>query len=83
MKGITMGITEERVEPQECIRRLKRWFIGWTVAFNEASWPEDEQRTRHLKYGGRRMHELASDSELNPLHGIPDDELDDWCRSVV
>ena len=73
-----MGITEERVEPQECIHRLKRWFIAGAERFNKDSWPVAERRTRHLKYGGHRMHELASDSEFNPLRGVPDAELDDW-----
>ena len=78
-----MGITEERVEPQECIRRLKRWFIGGAERFISDKWPVAERRTCHLKYGGHRMHELASDSELNPLRDVPDAELDEWCRTIV
>ena len=67
--------TEEHVEPLECIRRLKRWFIGGALAFNEDKWPLAERRSCHLGYGGRRLRELASDLPENPLYGVPDEEL--------
>ena len=78
-----MGKTEERLDNEECIRRLKRWFIlGAGVA--ETLWPAGERRTYHVrKYGGYRLGELATDCEDCPLHGVGDDELDQLCRAVT
>ena len=87
-KCITMGKTGERLDERECILRLKRWFIAGANAVNEDEWRrKDNARMRtegHMKYGKRRLQELASDnSERNPLYGVLEDELDHWMTTIV
>ena len=85
-KDITMGTgtINERLDPEECIRRLKRWFIGGANGFNENRWPDAEKRSCHLRYGEARLWQLASgEQELNPLYGVGDDQLDELCTAVA
>ena len=82
------GRNRERLDERECILRLKRWFIAGANAVNEDEWRrKDNARMRtagHMKYGKRRLQELASDnSENNPLYGVSEDELDHWTRTIV
>jgi hypothetical protein len=44
----------------EVRRRLKRWYVGGFTM--EHTWDADTQRTQHLKFGGKQLHELADDS---------------------
>ena len=85
MKHITMGTgaSDDPLTEQECVRRLKRWFIGGAWAMIENTFREGEKRTCHLEYGGRRLNELASDDPNGLFFGWPDAELDDMCRAVT
>ncbi len=78
-----MGTTDERLDGEECIRRLKRWYIGGAIAYNEGTWPVAQKRTSHLKYGGYRLSELASDNPVgNFFAALTDAELDEWCSEI-
>jgi len=82
-KDITMGKTDGRLENEECIRRLKRWFIMGANSAVEACWADSAiKRSDHIKYGSSRLHQLATDYEPCPLHGVGDDELNALCESV-
>ena len=61
-KHIVIGTTEEgRLSETECIRRLKRWYIGGGNAVVEDSWPDGKKREYHVfHYGGRRLKDLAT-----------------------
>ena len=74
---------EARVPEGECILRLKRWFIMGAEPTVEAGCRDDHRRTGHLKYGGYRMLELASDCTYAPLHGESEEVLDHMCRGIT
>ena len=79
-KVITMGVIDGGLEKEECQRRLKRWFIGGAVPLIENSWPADQKRFHHVwRYGGPRLHELASDENDE----WSDEELNDTCRQIT
>ena len=82
-KHIVIGVTDEPLADEECIRRLKRWFICGGNRVVERNFLEGKRRTCHLKYGGPRLAELASDCEDAALFGVPDDELNDMCADVT
>ena len=81
-KHIVIGTTEEgRLSETECIRRLKRWYIGGGNAVVEDSWPDGRKREYHVfHYGGRRLKDLATDCIDSALFGVSDEELDALCR---
>ena len=82
-KDITMGKTHDRLENTECVRRLKRWFLGGANYANESRWPVGERRSYHvIRYGGPRLQELATDRLDSPLYGVDDSELDALCEYV-
>ena len=79
-KVITMG-SSPFVAPEECRRRLKRWFIMGANTEVEKTFDADTKRSAHLEYGGYRLRDLASDSCVDTgLYGAPDEELDRLCE---
>ena len=82
-KDITMGKTAERLSEEECILRLKRWFIAGTNRANEEAWRGGEMRTRHLAYGGRpQLRALATGDPESVLAGVDENELDEMCTHL-
>ena len=78
-----MGKTAERLSEEECILRLKRWFIGGTNSANEVAWHGDATRTCHLRYGGgRQLRALASDDPESAFVGVDEEELDEMCAQL-
>ena len=71
------------MDPLECKRRLKRWFIGGANRVVEEGFLEGQERTCHRDYGGYRLHELGSECEDSALYGVGDEELNDLCAAVT
>ena len=69
-KSITIG--NSGISDAEAKRRLKRWFIAGSPAF-EADWDPAVQRTSHLNAGGVQLVDFADDSPV--WHDIPEAEL--------
>ena len=81
MKHLAFGA--EQLSHEECIRRLKIWFVQGANPGVIKKWPADKQRTSHIfNTGGRRLQEFATGGELNPLSGFSDAELDDFCKEA-
>ena len=82
MKHLALGTVEStRMTNDECMRRLKRWFITGNQSALEETWPADRQRDSHVNHcGGYRLKEFASDSPawLN----VCDADLDMMCTAV-
>ena len=77
-----IGTTEEgQLNETECVRCLKRWYIGGGNAVVEDSLPDGEYRTYHVFHsGGRRLKDLATACIASVLFGVTDEELDALCR---
>ena len=79
-KHLAFGIGGTRGSPltrDECMRRLKRWFIvGGSLMEN--AWPAGQRRACHIKYGGARLREFASDGG-HAFARLSDAELDQAC----
>ena len=84
-KHLALGTGTDALDPRECHRRLKRWYIMGNQPCVEREWDTQWQRTAHVRtYGGYRLHHLASDNAaLNPLFGVDDDVLDEMCKEVT
>ena len=83
MKHLALGTVEAtRMTNDECMRRLKRWFITGNQPALEETWPADRQRDWHIHHcGGYRLQEFASD---NPTWAsVSDDDLDMMCLAVA
>ena len=76
------------MDPEECKRHLKRWFIlgndPATPTLESNPWEAGRYRSSHRqRFGGTRLRELASDNEECMLHGVNDEMLDLMCASVA
>ena len=67
------------ISHDEAKLRLKRWFVGGAHA--EHGWTVGQSRTEHLRYGGRRLAQLASDTE--EWSSIGEDELNGMVAAVA
>ena len=78
-----MGTTADSLTMEECKRRLKRWFIMGAEPLVEAKWDSTQTRTEHLKYGGYRLRELATDCDTGTDWRLwTDDDLDHQCSQI-
>ena len=86
-KHLALGTGTDALDPRECHRRLKRWYIMGNQPCVECKWDTQwQRRARVFTYGGSRLQHLAShEAELNPLplHRYDDDLLDELCRKVT
>ena len=82
MKHLALGTVEAtRMTNDECMRRLKRWFITGNQLTMEATWPADRQRDSHIYIcGGRRLNEFASDTDI--WRTVSDDDLNMMCSAI-
>ena len=68
----------DRISHEECIRRLKRWYVmGY---FGAKSWPDTELRTKHIGCAGPRCQNFAS--EIVEWNDVSDADLDEMVRRV-
>ena len=68
-----------RLTPDECMRRLKRWYL--TAPHKEHEWPPESARDAHVRgWGGRRLQDFASN--LDPWPSLSDANLDDMVIQV-
>ena len=79
-KHLAMGTDPAtRLTPDECMRRLKRWYI--TAKHKEHEWPPETARDAHVRgWGGRRLQAFAS--SLDPWPSLTDDNLNEMVMQV-
>ena len=78
-KHLYFGTGDTRLTPEECMRRLKRWYI--TAKHVEHGWAPETSRDIHVKeWGGRRLKNLAS--SVDPWPSLTDDNLDEMVMQV-
>ena len=66
---------------EECMRRLKRWFITGNQPAMEATWPADRQRLMHQKScGGYRLKDFASSTP--EWQHVTDEDLNEMCAAI-
>ncbi len=64
--------------------RLKCWLAGGgNHPLVEKSWPANEKRTGHNKYGGYRLAGHASDYVHSPFYDFHIDDLDEMCIAAA
>ena len=77
----------EGLPPNECVRRLKNWYIlgndPATPGLASNPWTAGRYRSSHVfKFGGYRLRDLASDNKALVTHDATDEELDAMCTII-
>ena len=80
MKHLPFGIGKVQLDQNECIRRLKRWFVVGNMPSSEERYNPLMQRRDHLGLGGGRLTDYSSDGGL--LYDICGDDLNTMCAAV-
>ena len=80
-KHLPFGTGRVQLDKNECIRRLKRWFVVGNTPTSESLYRPDVQRTDHVSLGGRRLNDYRSDGGI--LADICDDDLNLMCTTTV
>ena len=82
MKHLALGTVDAtRLSNEECMRRLKRWFITGNQPAMEATWPADRQRTMHTnRCGGYRLKDFASTTPA--WQHVTDEDLNEMCAAI-
>ena len=75
------------MDPEECKRRLKRWFIlgndPATPTLESEPWEAGRYRSSHVqRFGGYRLCALASDNADCLMYAATDEELDYMCEDI-
>ena len=80
MKHLPFGRGKVQLDQNECIRRLKRWFVVGNMPSSEERYRPHMRRTDHVSLGGGRLADYSSDGGL--LYDICDDDLNIMCAAV-
>ena len=80
VKHLPFGRGKVQLDQNECIRRLKRWFVVGNMPSSEKRYSPATRRTEHVNSGGGRLAEYRSDGGL--LCEICDDDLNIMCATV-
>ena len=80
-KHLPFGTGKVQLDKNECIRRLKRWFVVGNHPHSEERYDPAWERRDHVGLGGGRLIDYSSDGGL--LSDVCDDDLNMMCAAVT